>query len=239
MKEKKNNYFGEIQEQSVIEYLNESDSIKKNMIYEDKLRHVFEEMFENIYYRYKSQHFKSINQDYYDLMSETLSFLTEKMDYFKIDKNKKAYSFYGTIIKRYLIQKNQRNEYIQKKKIDIIDYDDTLQVMNDYYNEENSEYISEFYSLYVEYMERNFLSFFNSELDIKIADSILELFKNRNIIEDFDKKILYVLIRERANLSKKETYKIKDVVNKFHNIWKITFNRFNEHGDLYITSSFF
>ena len=68
----------------------------------------------------------------------------------------------------------------------------------------------EFMDLYVKYMDENLAILFKKQTDMSVADSVLELFRTRENIEDFNKKALYILIRDRAGV---KTQYITRVVN--------------------------
>lgn len=92
-------YFGEKQEQAVLDYLNSHDAEEKNRIYSEILRPAFEKMAESIIRRYKLY---IPDEDFLDTYHDTLSFLITKMDKFNPDSGKKAYSYYGTICRNYV-----------------------------------------------------------------------------------------------------------------------------------------
>lgn len=104
-------YFYEEQEQAVIDYINTDDEFEKEEIYMNKLYPAFTKMVESIIRRYKLY---VPDEDYEDTFSDTLSFLTTKMDKFEVGKYK-AYSYYGTICKNYLIGKLQSFAKIQER----------------------------------------------------------------------------------------------------------------------------
>ena len=104
-------YFYEEQEQAVIDYINAEDNIEKDRIYMEKLYPAFTKMVESIIRRYKLY---IPDEDYEDTFTDTLSFLTTKMDKFEAGKYK-AYSYYGTICKNYLIGKLQSFAKIQER----------------------------------------------------------------------------------------------------------------------------
>lgn len=93
-------YFAEREEKAVLRYLNSSTKEEKNEIYETVLKPAFEKMAESIIRRYK---LFIPNEMFDDTFNDTLSFLMTKMSKFNPESNTKAYSYYGTICKNYLI----------------------------------------------------------------------------------------------------------------------------------------
>lgn len=98
-KTKNGYYFGEREEQAVLEYLKSQDPLEKNKIYNSVLRPAFEKMAESIIRRYKLY---IPDEDFLDTYHDTLSFLITKMDKFDPDSGKRAYSYYGTICRNYV-----------------------------------------------------------------------------------------------------------------------------------------
>jgi len=93
-------YFGPEEEAAVVRFLECNDEIERNAIYNKWLRAPFDKMIESIIRRYKLYR-KGVSFE--DLHSDTLSFLITKADKFEKDSGKKAYSYYGTICKHYIL----------------------------------------------------------------------------------------------------------------------------------------
>lgn len=93
-------YFGPEQEEAVVNFLNEDDPIKRNNIYNKHLRAAFDTMIESIIRRYKLYR---KGETFENLHSDTLSYLILKADKFKPEKGKRAYSYYGTVCKHYIL----------------------------------------------------------------------------------------------------------------------------------------
>ena len=93
------NYFAEREEQAVRDYLASKDSRERDMIYSSILMPAFEQMVKAIIRRYKLYIPK---EEFDDTYRDTLTYLITKMDKYNPDRNHKAYSYYGTICKRYL-----------------------------------------------------------------------------------------------------------------------------------------
>lgn len=93
-------YFGPEEEIAVVKFLECNDEIERNAIYNKWLRAPFDKMIESIIRRYKLYR-KGVSFE--DLHSDTLSFLITKADKFEKNSGKKAYSYYGTICKHYIL----------------------------------------------------------------------------------------------------------------------------------------
>jgi hypothetical protein len=106
-KNKKSFYYGKEQEQSVIKYLSSKDPEERSIIYERELKPVFKTMIESIIRKYR---FYLKNETYEETFLDAESFLISKMDLFEPDQNKKSYSYYGTIVKNYCLQKKIKED---------------------------------------------------------------------------------------------------------------------------------
>jgi len=79
------------------------------------------------------------------------------------------------------------------------------------------------------YFEANIPHMFKKPKDIDVAYSIVELFKMRHDIENFNKKSLYILIREMTDV---DTSHITKVVNVFRHKYKSILNQFEKNGTI-------
>ena len=107
-------YFVEKQEQAVRDFLNSTDQEERNKIFNEILRPAFTKMIESIMRRYK---LFVPDEEFDNTFNDIMSFLATKMDKFHPDKNKKAYSYYGTICKNQLIYKiNQFKKKVERNE---------------------------------------------------------------------------------------------------------------------------
>ena len=93
--------------------------------------------------------------------------------------------------------------------------------------EEDIQEKSEFMDLYIKYMDNNLNNLFKKHADIQVADSVLELFRNRENIENFNKKALYIMIRDRTGV---KTQYITRVVNTMKNAYGEMYYNYKHTG---------
>ena len=93
-------YFGPEEEQAVNDYLASTDDKERNLIYNQWLKEPLDKMIESIIRRYKLYR---KGETFEDLHGDTLSFLMTKAHKFENARGKKAYSYYGTICKHYIL----------------------------------------------------------------------------------------------------------------------------------------
>lgn len=163
----------------------------------------------------------------------------------------KAFSYFGTITKRYLITYNQKNYDNKINNISIQDLNNSLSPspdniittpnknlnflsIEDFDEEENFEKnnsndkLSVFLDQYIEHCSQNLKTIFPKKNDSQIADAILELFRKRDNITIFNKKALYLYIREMINV---KTPKITKISKKLYDIYKDKYYYYLENGE--------
>jgi len=224
----KNQYFTSDTEEAIIEYLNETDQAKRNKIYNERIWYGFHKLTENIIHTFKFYYTEV--DTIADLQHEVTAFLLEKLHLYKQEKGK-AFSYFGTIAKRYLILYNNNNykKLKQKAEVDAIDKDQsiTIDIVNNQSIEEPKDKATEFIIYMLKYMDLHLFDHFPKEEDARTADAILELFRKRENIELFNKKAIYIYIREMTDQS---TPQITKVIKKMRKIYKKLMAQYIEHG---------
>lgn len=218
---KKTNYFDVEEENAVRLFLASETFEEKNRIYNEFLRAPIDKMIESIIRRYKLYR---KNMDFTELHNDTHSFLITKVDKFKPDKNKKAYSYFGTICKNYLMGQIIKDQKDQNRKISYEDISTRLENRPDMvyfleYESVTSEMvIKEFIKKMNTFMEENTLN--NSE--VKLGYALIELFENYEEIfigtdnNKFNKNLILLSLREMTNMTTKE---IRVSMKKFKNLY--------------------
>jgi len=199
-KKSKANYFTSETEEYIVKYNTSTDDNYRNKIFTEHIYFPFYKLAENIIHTFKF-YYTDVDQ-IENLKHEIVSILLEqKIMKFDPTNGAKAYSYFGTIVKRWLINYNNKN-YKKLKKIgqfsDIEDSfdDDSFDV------EETSKHtitLSDFIDRWVIKMYDELDEMFTKDVEKKIADAVLTIFKTRNDIEIFRKKALYIYIREITN----------------------------------------
>ena len=203
------NYFDVREELAVVDYLTATTFEEKNKIYNDFLRKPLDKMISSIIRRYKLYR---KNMDFYEIHIDTHSFLMTKIDKFKPAKEKKAYSYFGTICKNYLMGQIIKDQKETNRKISYEDISYDLENNDDYsYSIENDgidapTIIANFLLELDEFLKNENLS----ENEQKLGHALYELFENyQNIFvgndnNKFNKNIVLLALREMTNLSTKE-----------------------------------
>ena len=218
-------YFTQETENAIIEYNNTLDFEVRSRIYSDRIHYAFFKLTENIIHTFKFYYTEVDNIE--DLQHEVISFLLSKIHLFNPEKGAKAYSYFGTIAKRYLIISNTKN---YKKRVDKAPVEELESDERHSYNIDDTpvnQKLNVFMDQYVDYCTKNIHTLFPKDGDAKIADAILELFRKRESIEIFNKKALYIYIREIIDA---KTPKITKIANRLYDIFKEHYYFYLENG---------
>jgi hypothetical protein len=218
-------YFTEDTENAIIEYLALTDQPQRNRLYNERIQYAFYKLSENIIHTFKFYYTDSDTIE--ELKHEVVTFLLEKLHLYKQEKGK-AYSYFGTIAKRYLIVYNEKNykklqEYTELDEVNDesnIPYEDTT---NANPTLEHNDFIDQ----YIQYVDKHLFDLFPKKQDHKTADAILELFRKRESLEIFNKKALYIYIREITDAA---TPQITKVTKKLNDLRIRLYNKYYENG---------
>lgn len=223
---KKNLYFTDDTQEAILEYNASKDSLEREKIYHRRIHYAFFKLTENIIHTFKFYHTEVDTIE--DLQHEVIEFLLQKIHLYNPEKGR-AYSYFGTIAKRYLIAYNQKNysKLINSAEVIEVNNDSTKNIYLDIDNPLTThDQKSEFLDRYIEYVENNLDELF-LEKDRSIADAILELFRQRESIDVFNKKALYIYIREMVDV---KTIHITRVAKRLGTIYTKAFIRYREYG---------
>jgi hypothetical protein len=160
-----------------------------------------------------------IDSSFVDLQTDLVTYLTERLNKFNPNAGK-AYSYYTRTSFNYLIAENQKAYSKVKSDALEINVDDQRNLVTEMHNDEMRETLFEFMNAYVAYCYDNLNYIFSNSTDIHVADSLLHIFETRENIDDFNKKSLYILIRERTGL---ETINITRVIKTLKQIYEENF----------------
>ena len=226
-RKKSKNYFTQDTENAIVLYNNTPDPKTRSDIYAREIHYPFFKLTENIIHTFKFYHTEVENLEH--LQHEIITFLLSKIHLFDPTRGAKAYSYFGTIVKRWLILYNTKNynKKIKKVPVDNLTKDNSTYVyeQKDYTKEKDE--LSEYIELFLEHTTDNIYELFPKKNDAQIADAILELFRKRETIEVFNKKALYIYIREMVDV---KTPKITKIADKLHDIFKSRYVFFLENG---------
>ena len=208
-KQNTENYFDIREENAVRMFLTASTFEEKNKIYNEFLRFPLDKMISSIIRRYKLYR---KDMDFIEIHTDTHSFLMTKIDKFSPSKEKKAYSYFGTICKNYLMGQILKDQKETNRKIS---YED---ISSDLENNPKMSYDMQF----EEGVEKSIINDLIVEIKIvldepylsdneyKLGLALHEIFSNYESIflsssnNKFNKNLILLSLREMTNLSTKE-----------------------------------
>lgn len=220
-KPKVNNYFDEREETAVRMFLIAETYEEKNKIYNEFLREPLDKMISSIIRRYKLYR---RDMNYEEIHVDTHSFLMTKIEKFKPSKEKKAYSYFGTICKNYLMGQIMKDQKEMNRKISYEDISSDLSNRAEMsYYIDNDDLSSEvIIKKFLEKLKSNLEDLEGNEHEHKLGSAIYDLFENYTAIfpdtnnNKFNKNIILFELREMTNLSTKE---IRNSIKKYKKLY--------------------
>ena len=222
-KKGKNYYFNIGTEKAIIRYNKTDNAHLKNKIYNEHIRKAFDKLAENIIHTFKFYYF---DVGSIEVKHEVVSFLVMNIHKFKEGKGK-AFSYFSIVAKNYLILNNNKNYKMGKihSEMKVLDYKRNL--MGENTISETSEKSVLFVDELHRFWDTNLTNIFRRDKDIRVADGVLHIFRIKENIENFNKKALYILIREMTGSNTQHITRIINVMKKYN---KRLLFEFDKHG---------
>ena len=218
-------YFTLDTQAAIIEYRLETSLAKRNKIFNERIYYAFYKLAENIIHTFKFYYTEVDNID--ELKHEVIAFLLEKLHLYDSNKGK-AYSYFGTIAKRYLIVYNNNNYKRLKGKALVSEVDEDKTITNNLLLDKVDDLETvNFIDLYIEKIDNDLLEIFPKAQEARVGDAILELFKRRENIDIFNKKALFIYIKE---ITDAPTPTITKVIKVLKQIYKDMLEKYLEEG---------
>ena len=221
-------YFGEEQEQAVVRYLESENEEEKNKIFNEYLREPLKIMVESIIRRYKLYR---KDYEFEEIHTDTMSFLMTKISKFDTTKNYKAYSYFGTICKNYLMGTIQKDQKEMNRSVSYEDISTRIEDRADLsyiIDEEIIDYKDVVNKLTVElekFVEEEDLN----QNETKLGYALIEVFSNFEKIfqigegNKFNKNLILLSLREMTSLTTKEIRVAMKKYKKLYEVLKLDF----------------
>jgi predicted HTH transcriptional regulator len=203
----KKQYFGPEVDVSIAKYNAATCTNEKSIIYQKEIQQPMEKLVENIIHTFKFYY--TDNVPLHQVQHEVVSFLVEKLPKFDPSKGSKAFSYFSIVAKNYCILKNRKNykKLVEHKRVDV---DDNYELGEE--ETEDRVSLEEFFDKYLTYWDINIERYYP---------------KKKDRIELFNKKALYVYIREMTDAS---TQQITKIVKQMKNGYKSMLSDYLELG---------
>ena len=228
-KAKKRLYFGPEVQDAIIRYNaldQQTKRAERNKIYGEEIHKAFDKLAENIINTFKFTYF---DYGFEDIKHEVVAFMVMNMHKYDHTKGSKAFSYFSVVAKNYLILHNNNNY----KKLKSHDNMDALDRQSKSTGFKESDYTTLTEEI-VEYFDNNMNTIFKKDRDLRIGYAIIDLMKQREDIENFNKKAIYILIREMTDV---ETTHITSVVNTLKKHYKKLLDKYYTNGSILFNSS--
>lgn len=213
-----------------MEYNTSTDELYREKLFKDNIYKPLDKLAENVINRFK---FPYMDGSFEDVKSEVVSYLILKLPNFTEDKGK-SFSYFSVVAKNYLILQNnkrykeeKRTVYLEDKNDESYSLQETLTVnpFDKYHDSERVEFIK----LFVKYWDGRLHTVFSKEKELEIAYAILLLLNRSHQIENFNKKAIYLMIRDITDC---KTSDITKVVKSFRSLVETQFSYFQQTGKI-------
>ena len=209
-------YWGTEQEEAIVEFNTNEDIEDKHKVFVAIIEPAFRKLVENIYYTYN---FNKILWDREQIEHEVMTHLYEKLNKFDISKNKKSFSYFGTITKNWMIQRcnaDKNKRFIDDDNQDIIVQNISINAYEENeVNQHNQDFIS---GIIEDFDDWDSKENYNQE-DFAALEIVNDILKNYHRFNIYNKKQLYVYIREATDLpSRKITKSLKKIKINYSDI---------------------
>ncbi len=218
-KKSNNFYFTKDHENAILEYASIIDHKRKTELYINFIQPAFDEMVDKIVYTYKFNTLPNIQ----DLKQECKIWLTTILEKFDTSKGSKAFSYFSVITKNWFIhkvKKVQNNKEVSIDDVSKAQEEESLIIYNEYdtIREETEFWMAlwqEIDSWQPEKMKQN---------ELKVYKAVKILMQNPSDIQIFNKKAIYLYIREMTGLTTKQ------VVNNLKK-FRVKYDTFKDEWD--------
>lgn len=221
----KNNYFTKIHEEAIVEYALSSCVKEKTKLYASLIQPAFDEMVNKIIFTYKFNTLPNIDS----LRDDCKVWLTTILDKYDPNKGSKAFSYFSVVTKNWFIHKVKKNSKKLKKEVS---YEtlittggaDTLGASADVDNYLDQREEMEFWTCLLTQVD----SWDTGNLKVNekaVLDAVRVLLHNIDDIEIFNKKAVYLYLRELTGLNTKQ---VVNNLNKLREKYRIFKNKWNK-----------
>jgi len=200
-KKSKRLYFTKETEKAIVEYASTDDINRRTTLYIEEIQPALNELVDKIVYTYKFTSLENIDT----LKEDCKLWLTTILDKFNADRGTKAYSYYSVVTKNWFTHQAKKQS---KKNRREVQYDSIALKLESSKVDEDTDISNEI-------EDRQFWLFLMQEIDSwetedlrenerKVLGAIRTLFTNIDKIQIFNKKAIYLYMREITGLNTKQ-----------------------------------
>ena len=200
-KRRNNHYFTQVHEDAIIRYAKSNCQRERTELYVQFIRPAFNEMVDKIVFTYKFTNLPNCDS----LRDECKIWLMTILDKYDPSKGSKAFSYFSVITKNWFIHKVKKQ---QKQNLREVDLDNISKSYEEEFLSTDQSYITD------RLQDEFWTSFYNElsswdpeqmkENDLKVYKAITILFESKDDIDIFNKKAIYLYLREITGLNTKQ-----------------------------------
>ena len=216
-KRRKNNYFTKVHENAIIEYAKTDDRSVRSELYISYIGPAFNELVDKIVYTYKFNNLPNI--DY--LKDDCKLWLITILDKYDVERKSKAFSYFSVITKNWFIHKVKQNSKKLKRELQYENLNNETE-LEQFTVENTYEYNREQYEFW-QHLFQEFAKWENlklKETERKVLEAIKILFNSTDEIEIFNKKAIYLYMREITGLNTKQIVSNLNRLRKRYRIFR-------------------
>lgn len=219
-------YFTKDTEDAIISYNKAETQKEKDKIYNEQIRYPFEKIAENIYNTFK---FSYADVSPLEVQKQAISHMVANID--KYDQGKgKAFGYFSIVAKHWFILDNNNTYRRFVRHVEICEHPgDSGEFIVEPEHTKRTVETREFIKLMVDFWDNNVTKYFNKDKDIEIANAVIEIFRNSDRIDIFNKKALYLYIREIAGC---QTQNITKIINRMKSAQRGISDEYRENGTI-------
>jgi len=213
-------YFTQVHEDAIVKYCSTEDLRAKEDLYMALIRPAFSQMVDKIVYTYRFTNLPDIE----DLREECKGWLVTILAKFDPNKGSKAFSYFSVVTKNWFIHKVKKNKKRLEREVsfEAVDYDLERDLMDKGESYQDKEVRKELIANLRKEMETWEVDF-TKPAEKKVYDAVIVLFDSADEIEIFNKKAIYLYLREITGMNTKQVVtqlnKMRKKYREFRTDW--------------------
>lgn len=210
-KKKRNYYFTREVQDDIVAYNASTDNAYRNKLYNRSIHQAFWRLCEAIIKTFKFTYTDGLELN--DIISDAEIHLFNNIHLYDPTRGT-AYAYFGTSVKRFSILFNMKNYKKLKETVQPVDVDFEgleKQKYDDNEYERREQRMDYFTDAFCDYLENNIEELFLTRHDKQVAEAFIQILRNRDNLEIFDKKSFVIYIKDMTNVSESkilENFKI-------------------------------
>ncbi len=218
-RKKSNNYFTKETQEAIVDFKNEPDAEARKQIFVDRIEPAFAKLIENLLFVYRFHTLGNIDT----LKNDCMSYLFENITKFKPEKNSKAFSYFNVVARNWFILKWKNNK--KKDKTDVQFDKNVLAKLEQNENEAvvmsyEDEAIKQEYLDTLKDEVKRWRGKFEKDQERKVLEAVILLLDNPELLPIYNKKGIYLYIREITGLNTKQVVTNLTKLKKKYGIFK-------------------